>query len=135
MAKVNNLKRINIEDFPSEYQDLISQLAFSLNPMLEQISSAFDKKIDFDNLNQEVSVIETEVDTFNIPKVKLEIKVNLKTRLRGTEVISVFNLSDTTLLVGAPFVEYDLVAGGLRVKKITGLVPDKKYRVTILLIG
>lgn len=135
MAKVNNLKRLVKEDFPPEHQELAGLIAFSLNPLLEQITGAFNKNIDFDNLNQEVITVQTEVDASNIPKVALEIAIGLKTRLKGCQVISADNLSDTTLLNGAPFIEYSTLPGGVKVKKISGLVPNKKYRLNILFIG
>lgn len=135
MAKVNNIKRIIAEDFDSDYQDLVRQLSFSINPLLEQITNAFNKNIDFENLNQEVSIIETSVDSSGAPKIELQVKVNLKTRLKGVHVINVENLTDDALLTGAPFINQELITGGFKVNQITGLIADKKYRLTLILIG
>lgn len=135
MAKVNNIKRLIAEDFEEEYQDLVRQLSFVINPLSEQITSAFNKNIDFDNLNQEVAIVEASVNGAGVPKVELQIKVNLKTRLKGVHVINIENLTDNSLLTGAPFVNYQLITNGLKVNQITGLVADKKYRLTLVLIG
>ena len=135
MAKVNNIKRIVAEDFEQEDQELVKQLGFSLNPMLEQLTSAFNKGIDFDNLNQEVSIFETTVNASGVPLSELSLKVSLRTKLKGTSIISVQNLTDGTLLAGAPFINYELVANGIKINQITGLVANKKYRITSILIG
>lgn len=135
MAKVTNLKRIVAEDFDDEYQDLIKQLSFSLNPLLEQITAAFNKNIDFDNLNQEISVFETRVDSDGIPLVKVEVKSSLKTRIKGMKIIQVNNLDDSDLLAEAPFVSFELVNNGFRVTQVVGLLPNKNYRVTVNVIG
>lgn len=135
MAKVNNIKRIIAEDFDSDYQNLIRQLSFTLNPLLEQLTNAFNKNIDFDNLNQEIIPIQTEVDSSGVPKSTLEVKTTLKTKIKGIMVISAINLTDGALLVGAPFINYDLITGGFKIKQVTGIVPNKSYSLSILLIG
>lgn len=135
MAKVNNIKRIIAEDFPQENQELVKQLSTSLNPLLEQITSAFNKNIDFDNLNQEVTTFEVMVDAFGVPISELQIKVTLRTRFKGSSIISAQNLTDGVLLTGAPFINYELITSGFKVNQITGLVANKKYRISAILIG
>jgi len=58
MAKVNNIKRLVAEDFDQDYQDLVRQIAYTTNPFFEQITQAFNKSIDFENLNQDLVTIE-----------------------------------------------------------------------------
>lgn len=131
--KVNNLKRIVAEDFESDDQDLIRKLSFSLNPMLEQITQAFNKNIDFDNLNMEIMYLTVEVDSTGIPKSSTFIKNPLKTRIRGVTVINAENQSNSNLLTGSPFIAYTLVANGITVNQITGLSANCKYRLTLII--
>lgn len=135
MAKVNNLKRINTSDFPDKYQDLIGSLSFSLNPLLEQVTNAFNKGIDYDNLNRELITVDVTVNGSGVPTTSLEIRTSLKTRLKGSVIISAINLTDSTLLTGAPFLNYDLTTNGVVVKQITGLAANKKYSLNIEFIG
>lgn len=136
MAKVNNLKRLVKEEFESDDQVLIEKISFSLNPLFEQLTSAFNKGIDFDNLNQQFSFLDVEVNNLGIPKVETELKYTLRTRLKGAQVISVQNLTDTTFPTGAPFISYTVKANGvLGIDHVTGLPADKRFRLSIVLIG
>lgn len=133
--KVTNIKRLNKDDFDKEYQSLVDRLSFSLTPFMEQVVSAFNKNIDFDNLNQEIINLETEVDSNGIPKINREIKNPLKTRIKGIYCVSAQNLSDNTLLTGAPFVLYTIESNMIRIAQITGLPADKRFNLSIILIG
>lgn len=135
MAKVGNLKRIVKEDFDQEDQPLIDKLAFSLNPFLEQVVSAFDKNLDFDNLNQAFVTVDTEVNNLGVPKLKLELKSQLKTRVRGMLCVSAQNLTDTTFPTSAPFITYTVNNGIITFNNITGLPANKKFRLSLILIG
>lgn len=135
MAKVTNIKRLVKEDFEADDQELVDKLAFSLNPFLEQVSAAFNKGIDDDNLNQQSMFIEAELNANGVPKSPLQIKVDLKVRVKGTQVILAQNLTDGTFPTGTPFITFTINNNLLTVQHIAGLPPDKKYRLSIILIG
>lgn len=136
MAKVNNIKRLTKEGVEEDYHQLIDTLSYSLNPLIEQIIGAFDKNINFDNINQELLIFEAEVNASGVPKNTLNIKTNLKTRINGCFVINISNLTNANaLLIGSPFVSYSLITNGIVVNQITGLIPDNKYRISIVVIG
>lgn len=133
--KVTNIKRIVKEDFNKDDQELVDKLAFALNPFLEQVVSAFNKNIDFDNLNQEVINLETEVDSSGTPKLNFEIKTTLKTRIKGLICVSAQNLTDLTYPTGAPFISYTTNNNLITIRNITGLPANKRFRLSIILIG
>jgi hypothetical protein len=135
VANVTNLKRLKAEDFDEDNQTLVSQLALNLNPFLEQVAAAFNKNIDFSNLNQEVLTLQTKVTAAGIPVDKLEVKSSIKSKIKGIQVISVTNNTDDVTLSGAPFVTYALTTVGFNITHITGLVADKKYSITLIVIG
>lgn len=135
MAKVTNIKRLVKEDFEADDQELVDKLAFSLNPFLEQVSAAFNKGIDDDNLNQQSMFIETELNANGVPKVPLQIKVDLKVKVKGTRVILAQNLTDGTFPTGTPFITFTINNNLLTVQHIAGIPADKKYRLSIILIG
>lgn len=135
MAKVNNIKRLVKEDFPQQYQDLIDKVAFVYNPLAEQIIYAFNKNIDFDNLNQEFLTITVKVDGSGVPVNNSEIKTSLKTRVKGLEVIRADNTTDNATLTGAPFIVFTVKNNIITISQVTGLVPDKDYSVGVIIYG
>lgn len=138
MAKVSNIKRLVKEDFEKEDQPLVDRLAFALNPFLEQVSAAFSKGIDDDNLNQQSIFVEVEVNAQGVPKAPLQIKIDtsiLKTRLKGHDIIFAQNLTDGTFPTGRPFLTYNVVNGLINVQHVAGLPADKRFRLSVILIG
>lgn len=135
MANVTNLKRLIKEDFPEEFQELVDKLAFSYNPLMEQLTAAFNNGIDFNNLSQQYAVITLKVDASGIPSTAAEFKYSLKTRIKGVQCIRAENLSDTTSLTGAPFVSFTTKNDLIQITQITGLVADKQYRLSLVVIG
>lgn len=135
MAKVNGQKRINSGDFDKEDQAFADKLGYIINPFFEQLTAAFNKGIDFDNLNMQLSTFTTEVDGSFVPKIPLDIRIDLRTKVQGSFVINATNLTDSTLLSGAPFLNYDIITNGVHVNQVTGLAANKSYRVTVVFIG
>lgn len=135
MAKVTNIKRISKDDFNQEDQELVGRLAFALNPFLEQVTAAFDKGIDFNNLNQDFIFLETEVDSNGKPKLNFEIKNTLKTRVRGVYCVGANNLTDRSYPTSAPFITYTIENNVITILNITGLPANKRFRLSIIIIG
>ena len=135
MSKITNLKRIVKEDFPAEDQELIEKLAFSINPLLEQLMLVFNKNIDFDNLNQQYSVIKIKVDGAGNPVIGTELKYQLKTRIKGVHCIRAENLTDNTPLTTAPFVSFIASGDLIKITHVTGLVAGKDYNLSIIVYG
>lgn len=133
--KVTNIKRLTKDDFDREYQQLIDRLSFSLTPFMEQVVSALNKNIDFDNLNQELIVLDTQVDAQGRPTINSEIKNPLRTRPRGIHCVNAQNLSDNTLLTGGITVVFTVESNVIRISQITGLPAGKRFNLSIILIG
>lgn len=135
MARVTNLKRIVKEDFPAEYQELVEKMAFSINPLTEQLTAAFANGIDFENLSQQFAVITVKVDGTGAVTTSGELKYTLKTRIKGIQCIRAENLTDSTPLTGAPFVSFTMRNNIIQFTHITGLVPGKEYRLSLVIPG
>jgi hypothetical protein len=134
--KLNNLKRIVVEEFSQEDQPVVEKLAFSLNPMLDQLTTAFNKNIDFDNLNQEVLEFVVEVDNNGRPKVPTELRSSLRTRVRGYVVIRAQNENPNgPIPTASPLISYNQNESGVRVIGVTGLPANNKFRLTVIAIG
>lgn len=134
--RLNNVKRLAKEDFAPEDQALVEKLSFALNPLLDQLNNAFNKNIDFDNLNQELLTVDVEVNASGIPKILTEIKSNLKTKINGLCVIRAINLTnDGTYPSGCPFITFDTNGSIITIKHVTGIPANKKYRLLVISIG
>lgn len=134
--KVGNLKRMVVEDFDKDDQPVAEKIAFVYNPMAEQVSQAFNKNIDFDNLNQEVITFDVELTDAGTPKAKLELKNNLRTKPRGLIVIRAENLTlDGTFPTATPFITFGYTGTNLDIKHISAIPGNKRYRLTAISIG
>ena len=49
MAKIHTITKLNVEDFPAEYKDLITKFANVLNPFFDQVSTALSQKLTYDD--------------------------------------------------------------------------------------
>lgn len=135
MAKVTNIKRISKDDFNIEDQELVGRLAFAINPFLEQVTAAFNKGIDFDNLNQDFVFLETEVNETGKPKLNYELKTTIKTRPKAVFCVGANNLTDTTYPSSAPFITYTTNNNIIQILNISGLPANKRFRLSIIIIG
>ncbi len=132
MAKVSNKKLLLVEDFPEKYRSLVDRLAFSLNPFMDEVVNAFAGNIDISNLNQEIVQFNVLVDSNGVPQVATAFGVS--SRPRGFSIINVTNNTDNSLLTGAPFITYSINNVLINVKHITGLLENKRYTVTLLVV-
>lgn len=137
MASINNIKRLVREDFSEEDQELIDKLANSLNPFMQQVFDAFNSSIDMSNLDQQIITIPNlEVNSSQIPKKKTQFSYALQGQLEGVMVISAINTtSNSAYVTTAPFATIQVNVQGLaEIKHISGLTPNNKYTIKLLLI-
>lgn len=132
--KVNNFKRINKEDFDQDDRELVEKLSIVLTPFLEQVDAALNKNLDFDNLNQHyTNVVVRQVN--GVPETLTQVKYPLKTRLKGIQLISAENLTDSALLTTSPFINYKQQGDLITITGVAGLPDNKQFRLSIILIG
>jgi len=134
--KISGFKRLVKEDFPADEQPLIEKLATVFNLFQEQVYYAFNNNISIDeNLNAQTVAYRVVVDANGKPVSNSQIKYNLKTKPKGSQVINIQNLTDNTPLNGAPFVVFTISSNLITVNQVTGLVPNKEYQVNIVFYG
>lgn len=131
--KINNVNRLRVEDFSSEDQELVSKLANTLNPFLEQIVNVFSKNIDFDNLNQEILTISVTTNTNGTPKTTTQIKTTLKNRVKG--LICIRAINETSFVNNQPFITFTQKDDLLTISHLTGLPEGKTFILTVIAIG
>jgi hypothetical protein len=137
MAKIGNIKRIITEDFPSDMSETIEKIGLSFNSLSDQITQAFDKRIDFENLNQAYVTLDIKVNSSGEPLINNQLKNPLRTNIKGINIISAQSLEEgSNLLTGAPFIVYSINSDNtIKINQLLGLPSDKKFRLGLILIG
>lgn len=136
MAKIDNIKRILKEDFDEKDRPIVDKLGGVINTFMEQVISALNKNINFDNLNQEVRDITVTVDAGGVPLTDVSFRSNLLTRLRGMQVIFAENQTNpNSYPTTCPFISFNENSKIIRITHITGLQASNKYKLRIITIG
>lgn len=136
MGSLNNLQRLRVEDFPEQYQDLMSKLSSTFNPILDQLQIIFNKSIDFKNLNMQINTITVSVDSSGSLIQPTSISSSLKTKCMGITVIRCLNQGGSaTQFDSAPFVSFTESSSVLTLNNIKGLNDGQTYSLTVLCVG
>lgn len=133
MAKIPDFKRVTAEDFPEEQQALVQKLGFIINSFHEQVRNILNKKVDFDNLAQEVKVLEFGTNEFGEPLNELSFRSNLNSRVTGIlPVRVVITSSNTQSATELPVITWTQSVGLVTITNISGLLPETRYELTLL---
>lgn len=134
--KLQSVKRIIKESLPSQYHDLVGVVGYSFNTFAEDVINAFNKKITVDdNLNMEYKTIEVNVNATGVPVNTTQFRT-VVVNTRGVIIIRCEDLSATPAAPdGAPFMTYSINNNILTVSAVTGLKPNRNYRLTVLVLG
>ncbi len=134
MSRIPDFKRITVEDFPAEDQQTIGKLAFPINSFFEQIRGAFNKAIDFNNLNQEVVTLSFTTNELGQPINALKFKTTVSGRINGMLPISLKILSNNEVVTQAPFVNFTQNERFISILHISGLKASTRYEISLLVI-
>jgi hypothetical protein len=136
MGKMQIPQKIRTEDFSSDDQEIAGKIAGVVNQPLEDIYNIINGNIDFANLNRQLSSIDVIMDSAGKVLNAGQIKITLKTRVAGLNVLSAVNLLNPGVYpTSAPFVSWSTNANILTILNITGLQPSSQYRLTLEIIG
>lgn len=134
--KLNNPVQIKSEDYDKDYQNLVDQLAETLNPFMVEVYDLSDSRIDFENRVEAIKTIEIEVDSSGAPKLNSKVNTGKASNtIRGTQVINTYNLTNSKgYPTSQPYINFMILAGGfIQIDSITGLLPNNKYQVTFII--
>jgi len=137
MGRIPDHKRLRKEDFDTEYQSIIERVGYSVNTFADQVISLFNKRIDFTNLNQEISSYTISVDGSGNLVNPANIRHTLISKPAGILCVNATNLNDTnTFPDSQPFVSFSILnSTTISIRNISGLQNDSSYSLTLLLIG
>jgi hypothetical protein len=137
MGKIQEPKRIRIEDFKSEEKELIGKISDMVTPFMDDVFNVLDGRLDFENLNRQIVDLEVLIDAagkvVNSPQVKTTFKTQ---RVRGINVINAVNLGNSSVYpTSLPMVNFTINGAIMTVLNITGLQANSRYKLTLELIG
>jgi hypothetical protein len=130
------LKKIIVEDFPKQYQDLISKLAYPFNNAIETIISTVNGELTFDNFTWQYKSITFTVGADGSLPTSASFALTTQGQPLGMNIIRVVNNSNTVPLTGAPFATYSVGTNNLvTFSNITGLSPGINYTINFIVFS
>lgn len=134
MSLIDNVKRINVEEFKDEDKEVAGRIAEYYNYFAEQVTNTINGNLDFDNLNRALVTINVTINSSGIPQSPTQFTSN--TGLQGTKVIRADNLTNSASYpLGSPFITWSTSGNGTyTIQHITGLQPLSRYRIVIELV-
>lgn len=127
--KIPGLKRLQEQDFPTKYADLISTLFTVLNSFMTTMTQALNGNLTYsDNFD----VLDITLD-ITAPVVNLKIKNTKNGTFRGLHLANITPKDSTEVLASTPFVQWTNNGDGqLKISNITSLVAGNKYSVRLI---
>lgn len=133
MARIPDLKRIAKEDFPAKYRDLIERLGFPINSHIEQVRSALNKNINFENLAQELKTITFVTGQNGQPINAVSFRSDLANRIEGIIPVRVVITTDNTAFATeTPLISWTQENNIVTITNIGGLAAETGYSLTLL---
>ena len=134
--KLDNVRRIIVEDFKEEDRETVAKLGDILNIFMEQVYVGLQKNVNFSNLNQDLIKITVKVNSSGTPLATTKFSSVLR-RIEGIMVVKAVNKTSAgTYPTGGVVVSFDQNAAGLyTIRNITGLQANSNYELTLVLIG
>lgn len=135
MAKLQNFKRIQTQDYQDDHKETIQKLSFSLNSFAEDVLRALNGNLNTDNFLEKSKTFDVELTSSGEPKNPLQFKNPSSVyKIEGIRVIKVDNLSNTNIYPAyAPFISFSESAGIITINNIAGLSVNYKWRLKIKL--
>ena len=131
--KFSALKRIVSEDFDPKDKEFILRLANIFNPMVDQLTNAFNNGLDFYNLAQSAKQITLSVNESGIVVGAPTISTDLKTKCRGIVCLRAQNQNSPYLFVNsAPFISFSENEKIITITHVSGLIPNNTYLLDLV---
>jgi len=135
-------KRLYEKDFDEEYQQLVSDLAGTINTSFENIYLALSNRLSFsDNFGSSIIDVIIEVDDFGRVKNGNTFKINKladnsTSKVLGLQVIKAVNISNNGKYPeGTPFITFRQSEDIITIDNITSLPINTSFKITVLTIS
>lgn len=135
MSKMSIPKKLRVEDFKSDYQEMIGKVSYVLTPFMDEVYSILNNNIDFYNLNRQVVVLNVKIDSTGALKEVPRLRTTVNGKVRGISVINAINAVNPNIYpTSHPFCSFTINGDILTILNIVGLQPDSEYQLTLELI-
>lgn len=133
MARLPSFRRIYDQDYPPEQQELVSQLAVSINAGFEVLFEQLNGKLVLgENLAAYTKQLSLIVGANGVPTTKTVIRKTTVDRIQGISVIRADNLSNSSAYpTTGVFITFTETTDSIIINHITGLVPGNLYSLNI----
>lgn len=134
MSLIDNVKRINTDDFPEESRETVDMIAEYYNYFAEQVTEAINGQLNEENFSSQIIEVEVTVDESGVPDG--DNRFAATGGMRGSVVLRALNDTDsTTYPTGAPFITFEEISSGLyEIKHVAGLPASNKFSMLVRLI-
>ena len=127
-------RRINKTDYAPDNQDLVEQLATSINYGFDTLFEALNGKLDFkNNFASTITEFTVSVDSDGVPLQKTQFK--LKDGQMNVEGLVVLNVSGNEYPTGGVFISFTKQVNFININNIKGLEPEISYTIKVLALG
>jgi len=134
MAKIDNVKRIIVEDFQDDHRDTVGKIADNYNYFAEQVTNTINGRLDEENFSSQIINIQVTTDANGFPVG--DDRFAGITNLAGTQVINATNLTNVNIFpTGTPFITYEVIGSGLyKIRHISNLPVGSRFQIKVRLI-
>ena len=130
--RLQNARKISLEQVPVEQQQSIGAIAGVVNDFMEEVVQVINGNINFDNLQRRLITLPIQTNAEgNVSNIDIRVGISPK----GVNVGNVYmtdNPSQVPNITSAPFVCFSPLGNGLiRITKILNLQKNSKYTLTL----
>lgn len=135
--KLPNFRRIVLEDFSEDEQELVNKLAAVLNIDIETLYIGLSNRLTFvENFDCTVKTFQVEVNANGVPKrntvAQLNVINNTTPKASGSQVIKADNLSNGSFPTGGPFLTFTQNREFVTITHVAGIQPNTTYELTAI---
>ena len=127
-------RRIQLNDYPQEYQALMNILAGPINNAFTSVFSVLNNQVSLqDQLAGQVSEVTVNVNAAGTPSGNTVIALNTNFTVLGTTVINAINTTTPTIYpVNYQFINWTQSGQSLNIVNVSGLQPNNNYTLTVV---
>lgn len=134
MPKLKSYKRIITSDYEKEDQEVVEQLADTINDAFNDVYFTLNGRVELsNNIYCTVRLVDVIVDSNGIPVSRTTFGLNNTQPVIGCQVLMAINQTNTAIYpTGAPFISYTQLDQALLINHITGLQANMRYTLRIV---
>ena len=136
--KIPSFKRLNKNDYPEEFQDLVDQLSFVINDGFSALYDALDGKLSTDNSLEIIKDAQFQVSEDGIPQSRINCSLagSKIHKVIGCSVIHIVNINNPILYPDAGVtVSWTQEGDSVVINHLTGLEANSPWLIRFHIIG